>query len=116
MAGPDVIAQVYHTTNSTVVHAVGSVYTTADDTQFQTVLGCGFARPTAWSSIVVTGATAGIPGTWTPTGANPPDKFANMTGLTASPATAWTTGQYVLLDDASKAYWNGTAWVAGTAP
>lgn len=36
-----------------------------------------------------------------------------MTGITASPATNWTTGQYVTLGDTSKANWNGTAWVAG---
>ena len=34
-------------------------------------------------------------------------------GLTASPTTAWTTGQYVLLRDGSMAHWAGTAWVAG---
>ena len=38
-----------------------------------------------------------------------------MTGITASPATAWTTGQHVLLGDASKAFWNATAWTAGQA-
>ena len=116
MAAVEVVSQIYHTTNSTVVHLAGTVYTVPDDATFMTVLGCGFARPTAWSNIVPTGATAGTPGNWTPTGANPPDIFAKMTGLTASPATAWTTGQYVVLDDGSHAYWNGTTWIAGNAP
>ena len=38
-----------------------------------------------------------------------------MTGITASPATAWVTPNHVVLGDASKAHWNGTAWVAGQA-
>lgn len=72
------------------------------------------------SGPAATGATAGTPGTWTPVDSYPP---ANMTDLTdgspvvvASPTTAWTSGQYVTLEDGSKAYWNGTAWTAGIAP
>jgi len=71
-----------------------------------------------WSlgtGIVATGATAGTPGTFTPAGADTPANLAAMTGKTANPATAWTTGQHVVLGDASKAYWNATAWVAGQA-
>ena len=58
-------------------------------------------------------ATAGTPGTFS--GSTPAD-FAGMTGVIASPTTAWTTGQYVVLGDASHAYWNGTAWTVGDAP
>jgi len=65
--------------------------------------------------IAATGATAGTPGTFTPAGAAPPANLAAMTGLTASPATAWTTGQYVVLGDASQAHWSSSAWVAGKA-
>jgi hypothetical protein len=71
------------------------------------------------SGPAATGATAGIPATITPADSYPPETFAILTStqpLTASPATAWTTGQYVVLGDGSKAYWNGTAWVVGTAP
>lgn len=61
-----------------------------------------------------TGATAGIPGTYTPSGAALPANLAAMVGtVTASPTTAWTTGQYVNLADGSKAHWSGTAWTAG---
>src|SRR5215471_8172690 len=67
----------------------------------------------ATSIIVATGATAGTPGTFTPAGAQAPANLAAMTGLTASPATAWTTGQYVVLGDATSAHWTGTAWAAG---
>jgi hypothetical protein len=63
-----------------------------------------------------TGATAGSPGTFTPAGATPPADLADMAGIVASPTTAWTTGQRVVLGDATTAHWNGTTWVAGAAP
>jgi hypothetical protein len=66
-----------------------------------------------------TGATMGSPGTWTPTNSAPPATLADLTDgdpvVTASPATAWTTGTYVVLGDASQAHWNATAWVTGPA-
>jgi hypothetical protein len=79
-----------------------------------------FVANGAWtrsSMVAATGAT-GItsPGTFTPPGAMAPANLAAMSGVTASPATAWTTGQYVVLGDGSQAHWNGTAWVAGVAP
>lgn len=59
-------------------------------------------------------ATAGTPGTWNGV------RSDNLTDLiaddpTAAPATAWTTGQFVILGDGSYAHWNATAWVAGKA-
>jgi hypothetical protein len=63
-----------------------------------------------------TGATAGTPGTWTPGGATPPADFAGMAGIVATPATAWSGGEYVELGDASHAYWDGSAWQVGQAP
>lgn len=69
-------------------------------------------------AVVATGATAGIPGVFTPSGAVAPANVAAMTGLTASPATAWTTGQYVQTATAGtpgQAHWSGSAWVAGAA-
>lgn len=62
-----------------------------------------------------TGATAGSPGTFTPAGAVPPLNLAGMTGITATPTTLWTTGEYVTLGDGTNAFWNATAWTAGTA-
>lgn len=71
---------------------------------------------TPLGGIVATGATAGTPGTYTPVGADLPASIAAMTGnVTASPSSAWTSGQYVLLDDGSQVHWSGTAWVAGAA-
>jgi hypothetical protein len=58
-------------------------------------------------------ATAGSPGTFS--GSVPAD-MAGMSGVTASPTTAWTTGQSVVLGDASNAYWDGTTWQVGIAP
>lgn len=63
---------------------------------------------------LATGATAGTPGTFTPANSYGPLTVAAMTGITASPGTNWTTGQYMLLrDGVTTANWNGTAWVAG---
>jgi hypothetical protein len=62
-----------------------------------------------------TGATAGTPGTWTPANAEAPDVFTAMDTITAAPATAWTTGQYVVLGDGSEANWQGAAWQSGRA-
>ena len=67
--------------------------------------------------IAATGATAGTPGAFTPVGAYPPGSLAILqeAGIVANPATAWTTGQSVVLGDASHAYWDGDSWAAGTA-
>jgi hypothetical protein len=61
-------------------------------------------------------AVAGAPGTWTPTYSPPAVDMAAMSVVTASPATAWTTGQHVTLGDASDAYWDGDSWEVGQAP
>jgi hypothetical protein len=66
--------------------------------------------------VVATGATAGIPGTWTPAGSAPRANLAAMTGCTATPATAWTVGQYMLMADGQKCHWNATTWVTGPKP
>jgi hypothetical protein len=66
-------------------------------------------------AVTATGATAGSPGFFTPSGANSPANLAALTGITASPATAWLTGQYVITGDLLAAHWSGSAWVAGKA-
>jgi hypothetical protein len=69
---------------------------------------------------LATGATAGTPGEWTPTGAGPPDTFADLTSaappIDATPTTAWPQGNWVALGDGSFAHWDGTEWAVGTAP
>lgn len=39
-------------------------------------------------------------------------KLAGL-GFVASPLTAWTTGQSILINGSFRFYWNATAWVAG---
>jgi hypothetical protein len=79
-----------------------------------------FSANGAWtrtSQVAATGASGvASPGKFTPPGAMAPANLAGLSGVTASPATAWTTGQYVTLGDGSTAHWNSTAWVAGIAP
>lgn len=74
-----------------------------------------WAPPDPPPDVPATGAVAGSPGTFTPVGSTPPADFAGMAGLSAVPATAWTTGQYVVAGDASESFWNGTAWATGRA-
>jgi hypothetical protein len=64
---------------------------------------------------VATGASAGTPGTFTPDGSIVPANLAALASVIATPTSAWTTGQYVTLGDASTAHWDGTAWVSGAA-
>lgn len=70
---------------------------------------------TPLGGIAATGATAGTPGSYTPDGADLPLTVAGMSGITADPTSAWTSGQYVLLEDGTKANWDGSAWAAGEA-
>lgn len=73
---------------------------------------CGCANLVLTAQVGV----AGTPGYFTPQGAPPPANLSAMTGITASPATAWTTGQYIVIGGAAEASWNGTAWVTGRRP
>jgi hypothetical protein len=70
-----------------------------------------------------TGANAGTPGLWTPSGSTPPSSVANLiagvpSAVVASPTTGWTTGQYVQTGtggSAGQAHWDGSAWATGQA-
>lgn len=64
-------------------------------------------------AVTATGATSGAPGFFTPSGASVPANLAALTGVTASPTTAWATGQYVITADLLAAHWTGTAWATG---
>ncbi|MGW8743552.1 phage tail tube protein [Streptomyces sp. NPDC055794] len=61
---------------------------------------------------LATGASAGTPGSFTPDGAVAPETLAALAGVIATPTSAWTTGQHVVLGDGSKAKWDGSAWAA----
>lgn len=88
------------------------------------VMGTGDFAPPGPTGPPATGATAGIPGTWTPAGSVPPLTVAKLQAgqpnvVTASPATPWTTGQFVQTQTtgaAGRATWTGSAWVGGAAP
>lgn len=104
----------------------------SSDVSFQTVGDITFYRggTEAWvqtmspkqgqvnTPVAATGASAGTPGSWTPAGATAPADLITLqtSGATASPTTAWTTGQSVKLGDGNDAYWSGSSWVAGIAP
>lgn len=83
--------------------------------------GCAALEPLAPPA---EGATAGTPGAWTPSGYFPPANPAAVIAgepeeITASPSTAWTTGQYVQTrapGAGGRVYWDGDEWLAGTAP
>ena len=78
-----------------------------------------FRASGAWMAPGMVAATGAAPGTgagtYTPAGATPPVNLAALTGVVANPATAWTTGQRIVLGDGSLAHWTGTAWAAGAA-
>lgn len=87
-------------------------------------LSC-LAAPTALSGAgtAVTRAIAGTPGVWEPDSGTIPTSPATLASaspaIAADPTSAWTDGQYVQTGTAGaggRAYWNGTAWVAGVAP
>jgi hypothetical protein len=67
--------------------------------------------------IPVTGITAGIPATYTPTNATRPYTLGALAALGAKGnTTLWTVGQYVVLGDGSEAYWDSNSWELGRAP
>jgi hypothetical protein len=66
-------------------------------------------------AVAATGAQAGMPGYFTPTGATVPANVGALSGVVASPATAWAAGQYVITADLLAAHYDGAAWAAGKA-
>lgn len=79
----------------------------------QNKTGIAYKRDVVAATNVST-ATAGDPGSWS--GHVPYDCEQLALGgssYVASPATAWTVGQYVALAGGDQAYWTGTAWVCG---
>jgi hypothetical protein len=120
MAGDsiDVVARTFHTENGNA-HAEGETYPVTDRRLAETLRGIGFVSIAGWTppppDDPATGATAGTPGTFTPAGSTVPADFAALAGVTATPATAWLTGESVVLGDTSHAHWDGAAWAAGLA-
>ena len=66
---------------------------------------------------LATSATAGSPGAFV--GGDIPTDLSDLQTasppITASPNTAWTTGQHVILGNAAHAHWDGDSWETGNA-
>jgi hypothetical protein len=113
-------------TNNVMLDGGGSPTTLLepiDSHEHERLFLTGVAPPTpgcscAAEGTAATGADEGAPGTWTPADTYAPFSFDDLTTTdpTASPATAWGTGSYVVLGDGTTAYWDGSAWVEGEAP
>jgi hypothetical protein len=70
---------------------------------------------TPLGAITATGVTEGSPGAFTPAGATIPANLTELQSSTIVGTGAWTTGEYVVLGDASSAYWDGDSWTSGVA-
>lgn len=84
--------------------------------------------PSVWGGGPVTpptnvypdGVTPGQPGTFTTSTGSPidiPDDLPDLQALGAlGQTTAWATDDFVTLEDATAAHWDGAAWAQGPAP
>jgi hypothetical protein len=84
-------------------------------------MGGGQVIPSGVAVVPITNVSAGAPGSFSP--AQLPADLAALKSNTvvgdagtSKPSAAWATGQFVTLGDASKAYWDGTAWATGMHP
>ncbi len=68
----------------------------------------GRARATLATVATAAAGQAGL----TPTHGRLPLTVAELAGITASPGTAWTAGQYMNLFNGTQYKWSGAAWVA----
>lgn len=81
----------------------------------------GIANEWAWAVSPIepapdaTGATSGRPGVFTPVGSATPNNITVLENVTATPSTAWNTGEFVRLQNGEEAFWNGTEWESGRA-
>ena len=75
----------------------------------------------AGKSLVPSGIVAGTPGSYQPVGAIAPPTLAmlqywgTLPGGDFGNTAAWTTGEYIILGDASEAHWDGSLWMFGRA-
>lgn len=99
-------------TATTARNAASAAYTT-----WQNNLTLQANQDAAAAALSPTTATAGTPGSFSPAGRTIPTTLAqaNDWPIVASPTSAWTTGQRVLLSGGSPIHWNGTAFAAGAA-
>jgi hypothetical protein len=89
----------------------------AFDGNYQPIYGGTYYDPGVVKS---TSGAAGTPGAWSAAGSVPPADAgeAAYNAVTASPTSAWTTGQYTQGRNpaaAGQMHWTGSAWAAGKA-
>lgn len=75
--------------------------------------------PSLWAPpdpITPTGAVAGTPGSWQPTGASAPETLAQANALGLTLGAVWASGTWVDLAGGGDIHWNGTAFALGQAP
>jgi hypothetical protein len=73
--------------------------------------------------VPITGVTAGAPGSFAPGDATLPSSIDSLRANTVvgddgsnKPSGMWSSGQYVVLGDATEAYWTGITWQNGRKP
>jgi|SRR6478752_3031313 len=69
---------------------------------------------------LATGATAGTPGEWEPANSYAPPSVVYLQtatpAITATPVTAWASGEYIVTGDGETGHWDGDSWENGEAP
>jgi hypothetical protein len=86
-------------------------------------LGATQVIPGGAGTVPITGVTAGSPGSFAPGDATLPSSIDSLRANTVvgddgsnKPSGMWSSGQYVVLGDASEAYWTGITWQDGRKP
>ena len=117
VSSPNNLVELADVTASPTSHWVAGDYVTCVDGQKAYWDGSEYISGIS-PGFSATGATAGSPGAFTPTGANLPADLAALVALdpTPDPDTLWTTGDYVVLGDTSHAYWDSSEWLEGESP
>jgi hypothetical protein len=79
--------------------------------------------PNQLGAVPITGVVAGAPGSFQPGDATLPSSLSALKANsvvgddgTNKPQSMWSSGQYVVLGDASEAYWTGINWQDGRRP
>ena len=111
----NVTARIWHTENG-VAHAEGETYAVTDRALAETLRGIGFVSIEGWTEepappATATGATAGVPGTWTPAGSTAPADLAACGAVVATrrrPLDGRAHGAWRRLERDGTAPWAGT--------
>lgn len=98
------------------VEGAAVTFTWAEDDLFNGAPFWQYGPAIPGSGPAPTGADAGTPGSFTPSGAVVPANITALRGLgSLGETTAWMTGQYIVLGNAAQVHWDGTDWKTGVA-